>query len=220
LILAPSANGVYLDKYFAAGGPTGVDVMTIHPYWPAPEAVIADINKTKAVMAKYGLSSKPLWVTEGSWGTTHLPADQQSGFVARYYLSIWSTGVSRFYWYAWDDSVTGTLWDSQTGPHPAAIAYQQTYNWMVGATMSSHCTMASDSTWTCRLTRPGGYQALAVWNSAATTSYKPASQYKHYLDLAGNTNPVSGAVTIGYNPILLVTSAPPARPSNLSVMAN
>ena len=75
---------------------------------------------------------------------------------------------------------------------------------MAGATMSSPCAMASDSTWTCTLTRPGGYQALAVWNSATTMSYAPAGQYKEYLDLAGNTNPMNGSVTIGYNPILLV----------------
>jgi hypothetical protein len=220
LILAPSAESTYLDPYFAAGGVTGVDVMTIHPYWAVPEEAIADINNTKAVMAKYGLSSKPLWATEGSWGTTALTASQQSGFVARYYLLMWSTGVSRFYWYAWDDSAIGTLWDAQTGPHPAAIAYQQAYNWMVGATMSGPCTMASNSTWTCTLSRPGGYQALAVWNSAATTTYTPASQYKVYLDLAGNQNPVNGSVSVGYNPILLEGPGLPAPPTSPGVTVN
>jgi hypothetical protein len=109
------------------------------------------------------------------------------------------------------------MWDAATGQHPDAIAYQEVYNWMVGATMSSPCTMASDSTWTCTLTRPNGYQALAVWNSTTTTSYTPASQYKQYLDLAGNTNPVNGTVTIGYNPILLLNQSRPTPPTNLTV---
>ena len=223
LILAPSpAYGVagsstYMDQYFSAGGPTGIDVVTIHSYWAKPETVIGDINNMKAVMAKYNLASKPLWDTEGSWGTFSLPPDQQVGFVARYYLLNWSMGVSRFYWYAWDNAAWGKLWDPIAGPHPAAIAYQQVYNWMVGATMSSPCTMASDSTWTCILTRPGGYQALAIWNSAMTTSYTPASQYKRYLDLAGNGNSVNGSISIGYNPVLLVGPGLPAPPINLSV---
>lgn len=220
LILAPSAgypSSTYMDQYFSAGGPTGVDIMTIHSYWATPEAVIRDINHMKDVMAKYNLSSKPLWDTEGSWVTGSLTVGQQSGFVARYYLLHWSTGASRLYWYAWDNPDFGTMWDAANGPHPDAVAYQQIYTWMVGATMSSPCTMASDSTWTCTLTRPGGYQALAVWNSATTTNYTPAGQYKQYLDLAGQTNLVNGSVTIGYNPILLVSSAPPAPPTNISV---
>jgi hypothetical protein len=213
LILAPSGSSNYMDQYYAAGGPTGVDVVTLHCYRASPETVIGDINDMKTIMAKYSLFSKPLWDTEGSWGTFSLSTDEQTGFVARYYLLQWSMGVSRFYWYAWDNAVWGTLWDPTNGLHPAAVSYQQVYNWMVGATLSSPCTMASDSTWTCTLTRPGGYQALAVWNSASTTSYTPTIQYKQYLDLAGNTKPVNGALTIGYNPILLVSSSRPDPPT-------
>src|SRR4029077_7423 len=216
LILAPSptaGGAAWMDQYFASGGPTGVDVVTFHTYHSAPELKMNDINNMKKVMAKYNLSSKPLWDTESSWGPFTLTSDQQVGYVARDYLLQWSQGVSRYYWYGWDTAIWGTLWDSTTGPHPAATAYQQIYNWMVGATMSSPCTMASDSTWTCTLTRPGSYQAQAVWNSATTTSYTPASQFTQYLDLAGQTNPIQGAVTIGYNPILLVSSAPPTPPT-------
>jgi hypothetical protein len=219
LILAPSptASGAgWMDQYFAAGGPTGIDVVTFHSYHSAPELKINDINKMKNVMAKYNLSSKPLWDTEGSWGTFALTSDQQVGYVARDHMLQWSQGVSRYYWYGWNEAGYGPLFVSGA-PTIAATAYQQVYNWMVGATMSSPCTMAPDSTWTCTLTRPGGYQALAVWNSATTTSYTPASQYKQYLDLAGHSNSIQGAVTIGYNPILLVSSAPPAPPTNVTI---
>jgi len=207
LILSPSptsGGSGYMDQYFAAGGPTGVDVVTFHSYHSAPELKLNDIHNIQAVMAKYNLSSKPLWDTEGSWGTYSLTSDEQVGYVARDYLLHWSEGIPRYYWYAWDNANSGTLWGPTTGPRAAAVAYQQVYNWMAGATMSSPCAMASDSTWTCTLTRPGGYQALAVWNSATTMSYAPAGRYKEYLDLAGNTNPMNGSVTIGYNPILLV----------------
>jgi hypothetical protein len=224
LIVTPSPTygaagaAAYLDQYFSAGGPTGVDIVAWHAYWPTPEKLTTNISKMKAVMAKYGLSSKPLWDTEGSCNVpSTLTADQESGFVARYYLLQGSMGVSRFYWYAWDSPVFGTMWDSTNGLHPDAIAFQQVYNWMVGATMSSPCTMASNSTWTCPLTRSGGYQAVAVWNSAGTASYTPDITYKHYKDLAGNTIPVQGSVIVGYNPILFESQSQPAAPTNLSL---
>lgn len=207
-----------LDQYFSAGGPTGIDIISWHGYWPDPEHVISEIGKLKTMMAKYGISSKPLWDTEGAW-TSVLTAQQQGGFVARYYLAHASAGASRFYWYAWDSPTTGTMWDSVTGLHPDAIAYQQVFDWMVGATMSSSCAMAVDSTWTCTLTRPGGYQAIAVWNSAGTASYTPATIYKSYRDLAGNTHPVQGSVTVGYNPVLFESQSNPAAPTNLSVIS-
>ncbi len=219
---SPSTSGIgsYLDNYFGAGGPTGVDGVSFHTYTATPENVINYINNIKSIAAKYGLASKPLWDTEGSWGTASVTSDAQAAAVARFYLLQWSNGVSRFYWYAWDNPTWGTLRDPVNGTHPAGLAYQQIYNWMVGATMSSPCTMASDSTWTCMLTRPGGYQALAIWNSATTTSYTATSPYKQYLDLAGNTNPINGAVTIGFKPILLVSSVNPKTPTNLGAVVH
>ncbi len=80
--------------------------------------------------------------------------------------------------------------------------------------MNSPCTKAADSTWTCTLTR-GTAQTLAVWNSATTKSFTPPSQYTQYRDLAGNTVQVQGSVTIGYNPILLISTALPAPPTNM-----
>ncbi|MGH9773794.1 MAG: cellulase family glycosylhydrolase [Candidatus Acidiferrales bacterium] len=221
LVLAPSGGHSYLDKYFAAGGPKGVDVITIHSYFANPEDVLADDTSMQAVMAKYGLSSKPLWNTEGSWGTNSLSTDAQIAFVARYYLLQWSMGLQRFYWYAWDNQAWGTLWDSSNGLRPAATAYQQTNNWMVGATMSQPCSQASNSTWTCGFTRPGSYQALAIWNPSSTTSYSPASQYTQYRDLSGNVVKINGAVQVGPKPILLETNSPGSKiqpPSNLQVV--
>jgi hypothetical protein len=218
LILAPSPTwgtvspSTYMDQYFGAGGPTGVDVITFHAYWPTPEGIINVINNIQAVMAKYGLSSKPLWDTEGSWNLS-LTTDQQIGFVARYYLSQWSMGVSRFYWYAWDDPDWGTLWDPTNGSNPAAIAYQQVYNWMVGAKLSAPCA-ANGTVWTCGLSRPNGAQALAVWNTAAPSSFSAPAQYTRYQDLVGATHSVSGPATIGPQPVLF-TSGLPLPPTNL-----
>jgi hypothetical protein len=165
----------------------------------------------KSVMAKHGLANKPLWDTEGSWGNEATGAitdpDLQTSFLARYCLIHWSRGVTRFYWYVWDNPSTGNGWggllDNNGNPTQAAIAYQQVYTWMVGATMTQACTMAPDFTWTCAFGRPGGYRALAIWNNMTSKQYNLPSGYSQYRDLSGNVHSIQGSVPIGIKPILV-----------------
>jgi hypothetical protein len=96
------------------------------------------------------------------------------------------------------------------------IAYGQVYNWMVGAVPSACAT--SGSIYTCGLTRSGGYQGLAVWDSSlscsngscATTSYTVPSGYTQYRDLAGNVTSINSnsQIQIGIKPILLENQNP------------
>ena len=208
-------SGGYMDQYWAAGGVKTLDAVSFHGYThhnnDAPESVNTFVPYVKAALVRNGISSNtPIWDTEGSWGNLteagwNIDADQQIAWPARSYLLHWSNGVSRFYWYAWDGIDWGALSGPNKRPHPAALAYQQVYNWMVGATMSTPCAMAPDFTWTCDLTRPGGYEAQAVWNTLAPMSYVVPIQYTKSRDLTGAkvAIPPSGVVTIGSEPILL-----------------
>ncbi len=214
LIASPSPTTygfTYIDNYFAAGGPKGVDEISNHCYPggsnPTPEAVTKSMTSgIKAVMTKYGLSSKPLSDTEGSWGTLSLTTDQRAAFAARYLLLHWSMGYGRFYWYSWDNQSWGTLWTpDQIGATAAAAAYQQVQKWMIGNTLSAACAVRSDgSTWTCGITRPDGSKTEAVWNTAANVNFAPGTSFLHYLDIKGALHSISGnSVTIGPKPILL-----------------
>jgi len=226
VVLTPSSNGSsadvesFLNAYFMTGGLSATDAVAFHGYVaPIPEGVLDLESKVKIAMAANGISGKPIWDTEGGWGldSSLVSSSNGPGFLAREFLLQWSTGISGFYWYAWNNETWGTLWTT-SGIQPAGVAYGQVYNWIQGATISSPCTKAPDSTWTCTLIRPGGDRALAIWNSATAVSYTPATQYKQYLDLAGKANSVRGAIIVGYNPILLVTTVPPTRPANLSLI--
>jgi hypothetical protein len=227
VLLTPSpAAGItgtakWLATYFSAGGGEYADAIAVHAYvqhagaYPIPENVIPLINDVKTVMAQYGQADKPLWNTEGSWGETASTGltnlDSQSSFLMRYILLQWSEGVSRVYWYQWNNTNTdGILW----APIPASsagtllkpgVAYDQIYNWLVGATMSNRCAMASNDTWSCTLTRAGGYQALAIWNTSGNLSYTAPSEYKQYRTTYGQVYslPTNHVVTIGTMPILL-----------------
>jgi hypothetical protein len=219
LIIAPSGSAQYMDRYYAAGGVRTVDVVSVHGY---PDPKNNDVAETisgfltvpmRAVMAKYGLSQKLLWDTEGSWGDLRSRAiadpDLQAAFVARDYLLHWSNGITRFYWYAWDGETWGVLWDRAKGSHSAAAAYQQVYSWMVGARMVTPCSMNGgtiyDATYTCDIVRRGGYRARAAWNTSGDTKFIVPPFYTQYRDLDGHVHAVGmdRSIMIGQAPILL-----------------
>lgn len=209
--------------FFTANGTSNFDVVDIHfypyPAGAAPEAIGVQITNVKCSMAANGISSKPLWNTEFGWGqNSDLPTlTNQVAWLGRAYLYLWSQGVVRSYWYSYDNGAWGTLWSNTGGAGTLAtgVAYQQMYNWIVGATMTRNCAVVN-SVWTCGLTLANGHLALAVWmdvwKSTATQSYTPATQYNKYHDLAGNTTTINSgqSVTIGETPILFESAA--ARP--------
>lgn len=220
IILTPGTGLRYtatrwMANYFAAGGGQYADIIAVHGYvdgscpntLPNTSVIPSRVQALRSMLQTFGQAAKPLWVTEAGWGHTSWTCfsnqDQQAGFVAQMYLLYWSSGVQRFYWYQWDNPDMGTLWAN--GILRPGIAYNQIANWMIGATMSSPCTIASDSTWTCGFTRAGGYQAVAIWNAANTKYVTVPPQYGHYQDVYGNVYaiPTGGSVQVGYKPVLL-----------------
>jgi hypothetical protein len=222
-VLSPSSSGAaviveaFLNSYFAAGGTPFTDIVAFHGYVGSiPEGIVYLETKIRLAMTAHGIASAPIWDTEGGWGqdSTLTNVAERPGYMAREILLQNSSGVARIYWYEWNSATWGTLW-TPSGIQPSGVAYGQLYHWMEGATMANACVMAADSTWTCTLTRPGGVESLAIWNAAGTKNYTPASNYKSYMDLAGKSHSINGTVSIGYTPILLVASAPPAAPTGL-----
>jgi len=222
VILSPSMiseGHAYLDSYFVTGGTLDIDAVAMHAYPDpsndVPESITQSVSTSiKGVMTTYGLSGKALWNTETSWGQPSAgditDPDLQAAFIARAYLLDWSVGISRFYWYAWDSPTIGTLWNPGGVPTEPATSYDQVRNWMLGATMPQPCsingaTSGYHAVYTCDLTRGGGYQARAVWNTDGTSTYTAPNLYVHYIDLRGNVVdvPADHQVTIGLKPILL-----------------
>jgi hypothetical protein len=226
-IISPSMisyGDAYLDKYFATGGTRDIDAVAMHGY-PNPSVDVAEFISgsvtagIKAVMNKYGLSVKPLWDTEGSWGDQSSGAivdpELQTAFIARDYLLHWSSGISRLYWYGWDNRNIGTLWNSTRGVSAAATGYEQVYDWMNGAVMAQPCSANGASSayhamYTCDLIRSGGYQGRAVWNTDGVGTYTAPPQFLRYRDLAGEKHsiPSNNVVPIARKPILLESLKP------------
>ena len=140
----------WMSRFLAGGGGKYADIMAFHGYLdPGTDAelIIAIITKFKAVFAEQGQDKKPVWDTEAGWGKNLWLSDPdlQAAFLAKFYLLHWSAGVERFYWYAYDNNLWGTLWDAKAGLHDAGIAYREVHKWLQGATMTTPCEL-----------RPGG----------------------------------------------------------------
>ncbi|PYX50207.1 MAG: hypothetical protein DMG79_06500 [Acidobacteria bacterium] len=226
-----------LNTYFGtsvsghAGGEFA-DIIGFHGYvstgksgtCPVPEDVVTVIDDmNSAITSAPGETGKPWFNTEDGWSKAaeegFLDQDRESAFMARYELLQWSMGVDRGYWYRWDSTVgyQGALWTNSTGPIQAVSTWDEVSKWMVGATLSTACTVKG-TVWQCGFTRSGGYAALAVWDSSQdclktncpTTAFTPpAGGYTLYRDLTGKENSISGSVLIGAKPVLLETSKLP-----------
>lgn len=241
--VSPTSQVNAMTLYLQAGGYKYADGGAFHGYlaqtgvtpFPMPEqdsttgckalvtchgSIITIATQMRAVFDQNGLSGKPIYQTEGSWGNlTVTDPDRQAQWIARYNLleaGLRSTlNLQMAAWFTWADPSFGwgNIADSSLNPTPAGIAYNQVYNWVVGSTIAQPCSSTANGTWTCSLTRAGGYTAQAVWNTQGSIAYSPGPGYTQVRDLAGNTNPIpaGGSVTIGTKPILVegVTGSTP-----------
>lgn len=183
------------------------------------ENMIANIRNAAAAG---GASSLSVYDTEGGWGqNSELPdVTDQAAYVSRWYIIQASEGIKIATWYGWGVGQPSdpAAWGSYAGVSQVTAAYQTTYNWLNGSTLTSACAFDSNKIWTCPMTFSNGKSGLVVWDGNShssdgiTTSYTPASKYVQYEDLSGSP-PVSissgGTVTIGEGPILLETGNRP-----------
>ncbi len=205
----------WLNNWLAMGGKNYIDVVAIHGYPSiglAPEQVQGSVYQIQAAMNQNGVGSLPLWDTESSWrNNTNIPAAiDQDGWLARHLLLEQSIGIQRTFWYSYDIPTWGTLWTSASGLNSAGEAYEQVTKWLTGATVSQPCAVlpSDQTTFVCSYTRPNGYVAEAIWNTAAAKSVSIPSQFVQYHDLSGVVWPVSGGtVEISTTPILLESSS-------------
>jgi hypothetical protein len=184
-------------------------------------SIVTKANIFRQIMDTNGMKGKPLLQTEGGWGDGNITnSDDQIAWLSRWLLlqaGLYSAdNLQIAAWWTWGGGAGQTWGDIETAestPTPAGLAYSQVYDWLAGATIAQPCSPSSDSTWTCTLTRPGGYLGQAVWNTAAPKPYTPGASYTQYRDLAGSTVkiPAGGNITIGSKPVLVEgTGKPPA----------
>jgi len=206
----------FLPAYYAAGGAIQQDIVGLHAYLyvadgstfsTSPEGITTSISQLRSLMSIYGISSKPIFFTEGSYGSCIMTDAQKVAYIGQEYLLMATGGVARYYWYSWDSAGFGTMWNASSGIQPVGTAYGQLNRWMVGATVSP--CVSSGTVYTCSLSRAVSYKAVVAWDTSGPSVYPVPLQFSSYRDLAGVTHPIAGtSVTIGPEPIILEFPAP------------
>ena len=152
---------------------------------------------------------KPLWDGEAQYSTTGFSGDYltdtdlAASFMPRFYLINWSLNISGMAWYSAS---------SQAEPVEAQTSYQQTYNWLSGASLTTPCA-ATGTVWSCGLSI-SGRPYLVMWdtsqtcaNGSCTTANQPvSSEWTQYQDMTTASTPITisgGVVPVGIKPVLL-----------------
>jgi len=221
-VVCPSTtenDTTWIDSFWSKGGTAYTDIVGYHFYvWPdGPENMLAQINQVQQVMSSHGLSNKPLWDTEAGWQIANSTGGPVAGngvlddmtaaaFVARAYAVQWNAGVSRYFFYAWDDNQMGMTELDSTTVKPPGQALGVVYSWLSGASMGT-CSTDGSGTWQCPITRSNGYAAWMLWNPNQTVNYPVPGNWgaRTRRDLTGAKNTVTGQSTqsVGPSPILL-----------------
>lgn len=214
----------WLDRYLALGGGQFMDVLSHHFYVPrvAPELMLPMVEDVRKIMARYGIDNKALWNTETGWwmenddGTISSPApfttwikldaNLAAAYVARALILGWAAGLSRFYWFAWDNSSMGLIEPSTKVLKPAGQAYARTCEWLQGAVMSA-CEV-DGKVWVATLNRADSTKARIVWHEDETRLWHPPDDWnvKGIDTLDGQRQDLKAPVTglqIGQQPIYL-----------------
>jgi hypothetical protein len=152
--------------------------------------------------------AKPLWDGEAQYSmngftNAYTDPDMAASFMPRFYLLNWSLGVNGMAWY---------YADSQAEPPQAETSYQQTYNWLVNATLVTPCA-ATGSIWSCTISTSGS-QYLIMWDASqscangvcTTANQTVSSQWTQYQDMTTASSPItiSGSIVpVGIKPVVL-----------------
>lgn len=179
-----------LDKY----GPSIVDGVTFHGYFPRPERNVDIVHLLTGIMDKHAsVRGKPIYDSEDAWpgGDVFMRPngkpdwDMRSAWMARSLILTASLGVRKYIFFGWDLGPVGQMWARDQQPWdctipnkhgemgylcPTAPAYEQVRSWLLGAVFDKECSpqnlgLLSGKAWVCDFSKNGGaYHARFVWS--------------------------------------------------------
>jgi hypothetical protein len=218
-ILTPGCVGedgaLYLGEYLKLGGAKCADIVSFHFYtWGKPEASLDRIREVRKVMEENGLADRPLWNTETGWkiqannakGSSLVPYAIASEYLARSHLMYRALGISRFYFYAWDNKSMGLV-EGDGEDKPCAAAYARIQNWLTGKAMTA-CKRDAKGVWRVTLMQ-GERRHWVIWHpDMRMTIDRPAAGVE-LQTIHGEVRSIAGTtqLDIGPGPILVSTSA-------------
>ncbi len=153
--------------------------------------------------------AKPLWDGEAAYSSSGFSGDYltdtdlAASFMPRFYLINWTLNISGMAWYTAS---------SQPESVAAQTSYQQAYNWLSGASLTTPCA-ATGTLWSCGIVI-SGKPYLILWDtsqtcangSCSTANQAVATEWTQYQDMTTPSTPSTisgGVVPVGIKPVLL-----------------
>lgn len=225
-ILAPAVSMVdlaYLEGCFQKGLLPLVDAVTIHPYrYESPESIAAEIQKVKALIAKYNPSNPNIPVLTSEWGYHAvtlwggMSETVQGKFLPRMFLHNMMLGNALSIWYDWRNDGT----DPNNAEHNYGVvrndysikpAYQamQKLNQAIGGMRFEKRLSSASSDYLLQFTN-GTKTTVAAWTTGSAHSVTINGQ-------SVNINDTPVYVTVSTTTPPPPTDTAPAAPSNLTV---
>lgn len=178
-VLSPSFHSTgdwirKLDVFLAAGGGAFFDKLSFHFYFGMlPEDSYRNISNVREVMRKHGRGSVEIWNTEVGWPFAKKrgemsPQDFRAYVFAvtlRTYLSTFGSGVTRLYWYAWDNTDLGLSPEASGAGTVVMEAAKATVELLRGVVEVTCPYVQVKSVWQCRLTYADGSLRDVYWSS-------------------------------------------------------
>ena len=179
-----------LDKY----GPSVVDGVTFHGYFPRPERNVDMVHDLTEIMNKHAsVRGKPVYDSEDAWpgggiftrGDGRPDWDMRAAWLARSLIVTASLGVKQYIFFGWDLGPVGQMWAREQQPWnctlpnvhgevgylcPTAPAYEQVRSWLLGAVFDKECGpkdlgFLSGNIWLCDFSKNNGsYHGRLIWS--------------------------------------------------------
>ncbi len=119
----------FMEEFFEKGGNKWIDGVVVHGYTQGPPDIhfVKGLKGTRALMEKYGLGDRDLYITEMGYATPSVSEDDMAAYIPRCYAYAWREGVKFMIWHNLEalsaDSVSFDLvWKDKT-PRPGFAAY-------------------------------------------------------------------------------------------------
>lgn len=192
----------FYPAYLKALGDRGwpVDVWSAHTY-PASLGTPADRSALarawQQVLSAAGAPKKPMWDTENNFGLAgpgpqnpdqDFAGERAADWTARAYLDALRLGISRVYWYRWENGFNDLVGIQMNASAPGAKSYATLEEWIVGATYRG-CTTKGPAV-TCAFTKDGKPFTIVYSDNGRPVSFqtKGATQA---CDITGGCTSIS-----------------------------
>ena len=140
-------NGVHrLDLFLEAGGAPLVDIIAYHFYASDAAQFSSQVQAVRAVLARRRLDHLPLWNTES--GVERVRIEQvdtkqavlddddhaAAARLAQFLILGAGTGIGRFFYYAWDNDLTGMV-DRTGASNARRPAFERVQRWLLESSL-------------------------------------------------------------------------------------